>query len=877
MLSTTAITLAFICALSHGVQADILAGAPDTAPDGYSEWISPIIYPSPPTTGQGIWAEAVAKARAFVSDLTLEEKVNITTGVGLTGRCVGNTGTIPRKQFAGFCLEDGPAGVRLTDYNSVFPVGINTAALWDKKLIYERSAAMGVEFRGKGVNIALTPGMNMARAPAAGRNFEYAGGDPYLAGVVAKYSIQGVQDQGVIANAKHFIGNEQEHARGSSLAQAYSMNADDRTLHEVYLWPFAESVEAGVASVMCSYNRINQTYGCENSYMMNGILKGELGFQGFVTTDWAAQTRGIDSALAGVDVDMPGFKLYQGGDFRSPVNESTGFPGEPNPSVARGGWFGANLIDAVNNGTMPESRLTDMVTRIMAAYFKLGQDKGYPAVNFDSRTRADVLDAEGPQVNFHVDVQHNHKKLIREIGAASAVLLKNENDALPLNLDDIRSIGVFGEAAGPSPNGANGCVDRGCFEGTLAIGWGSGTANFPYLIDPYSAILSYATSGDYHTTVEGVLNDTNPDQTEQVAARSQICLVFVGADSGEAYITVEGNMGDRNDLLLWHNGTELVQQVAQNCSNTIVGLQIPSAIDMEAFADHPNVTAIVNFGMAGQEAGNAVVDILFGAVNPSGRLPYTIGKRREDYAADVEYFNTTDLTPSSPISTIPQLDYVEKLNIDYRHFEANGIEPRYAFGHGLSYSTFNYQNLNIVRSSSSGKGHDKRELEGFLAGQLSAREVVDADCGDDTDATKSALYAFNNYQNSSSPALQSGNSTRIVQSIPPRRIKQQPGNLYDEYMEVSFSVYNEGRAGHEVAQLYLSFPESAGEPPKVLRGFERMWMDKGGAAQFHLILRRKDVSVWDTPSQSWYIPEGTFTVHIGASSADIRLTSTFQV
>jgi beta-glucosidase len=124
-------------------------------------------------------------------------------------------------------------------------------------------------------------------------------------------------------------------------------------------------------------------------------------------------------------------------------------------------------------------------------------------------------------------------------------------------------------------------------------------------------------------------------------------------------------MGDRNDLLLWHNGTELVQQVAQNCSNTIVGLQIPSAIDMEAFADHPNVTAIVNFGMAGQEAGNAVVDILFGAVNPSGRLPYTIGKRREDYAADVEYFNTTDLTPSSPISTIPQLDYVEKLNIDY--------------------------------------------------------------------------------------------------------------------------------------------------------------------------------------------------------------------
>ena len=308
-------------------------------------------------------------------------------------------------------------------------------------------------------------------------------------------------------------------------------------------------------------------------------------------------------------------------------------------------------------------------------------------------------------------------------------------------------------------------------------------------------------------------------------------------------------MGDRNDLELWHNGTGLVQNVASQCDNVIVNIQTPDAVNVEAFVDNPNITAIVNWGMAGQEAGNAVVDILFGKVNPSGRLPYTWGKSRDDYPADVQYFNVTDLTPSSPISTIPQITYSEKLNIDYRWFESQGIEPRYAFGYGQSYTTFSYDKLSIKHTT----GRYVRDLESR---------------NNEGGSTSSASQ-----QNDNSGSGVNAN----IASIPERRLKQQPGNLYDSLIAVDFVVYNTGKyAGHEVTQLYLSFPESAGEPPKVLRGFERVYVSKGGNAKVSLKLRRKDISVWDTPSQSWKIPSGEFKVHVGAASNDIRLTGNFS-
>lgn len=230
--------------------------------------------------------------------------------------------------------------------------------------------------------------------------------------------------------------------------------------------------------MMTSYNRLNQTFAAHNSYIVNGLVKGLMDFQGFIMTDWSSQTAGIDSALAGLDMSMPGYKTNGHGNASSPLDPDTGYPGEPDPSKGRAGVWGAHLSDAVRNGTLPEERFTDMAVRIMAAYFKLGQDKDFPEVNLKRPLLAQYSDER-------VSSNHaeRHAKLIRDMGAASTVLLKNSDGALPLRLDKPRNIGIFGADAGRNPDGPNACEDRACFKGTNAMGWGSGTADFPYLVD----------------------------------------------------------------------------------------------------------------------------------------------------------------------------------------------------------------------------------------------------------------------------------------------------------------------------------------------------------------------------------------------------------
>ncbi|KAJ6529216.1 glycoside hydrolase superfamily [Mycena capillaripes] len=599
--------------------ADLTTGIPDAAPAGFEEWVSPVVFPAPPVLGAGDWKSAIAKATTFVAGLTLEEKVNVTTGLDTLGPCLGNTGEIPRIGWKGLCLQDSPLGVRLAEFASAFPAGINAAATWDLDLIKARGTAMGQEHRGKGVNVALGPMTNLGRQAAAGRNWEGFGGDPFLAGAATATTIEGYQSVGVIATVKHYMANEQEHYRGgSSAAQIYSSNIDDRTMHEVYLWPFAEAIKAGVGSVMCSYNKINQTQACQNSKLINGILKEELGFQGFIMSDWAAMINGVQPALAGLDMNMPGFVGY-----------GVGPQSAPDPSKATNSYWGAALVEMVRNGSVPEARLDDMVIRTLGAWYKMGQDRDYPAVSLQ-----------------HADcgVQADHYKLIREIGAASTILLKNTQSALPLKLTvplclSFTGIGIFGSDAGPSPYGPNGCNDRGCNKGTLAMGWGSGTANLPYLIDPLAARTAHVRSIDPTVVIESVLSDSNLARVSAVASLADTCLVFVSADSGEAYITVEGNAGDRNDLNFWHGGEALVAATAAVCANTLVVQHVVGPVLMESWIDHPNVTAVHHAGLPGQESGNALVDVLFSdgpqATNPSGRMPYTIAKARGDYPADI--------------------------------------------------------------------------------------------------------------------------------------------------------------------------------------------------------------------------------------------------
>ncbi|EIW64808.1 beta-glucosidase [Trametes versicolor FP-101664 SS1] len=579
-------------------------------------------------------------AKPVVATLSNADKASLGTGLGLIGGpCIGSTAKVSAiPGWAGLCLQDSPVGVRFVSGNSVFPAEINAAATFNRTLIRARGAAMGAEFRGKGINVALGPMMNLMRAPAAGRNWEGAGGDPFLTGEVAFEMIEGIQSQGVQACAKHLINNEQEHFRMSS-----SSNVDDKTTHELYMHPFLRSVQANVASVMCSYNQVNGTFACENDKVLNGLLKGELGYQGYVMSDWYATHSTAPSANGGLDMTMPGDKFFA--SFSS--------------------YFGDNLVSAVKNGDVTQARLDDMATRILAAWYMMGQDSGYPAVNFNS-----WISFLGSNVN----VQGDHASLIRTIGAQSAVLLKNQGSVLPLSAP--KSLAIVGTGARSAILGPNECSDHSCNDGVLAVGWGSGTASFPYLTAPLDAIQAKAKADGTSVSTWTFSDDVN--LSANAAKGKQAALVFITADSGEAQYTVEGNAGDRNDLQAWHNGDAIVEKVASVNNNTIVVVNSVGPIIMDAWITNPN--------------GNAIVDVLYGAVNPAGRLPFTIAKAEPDYSARVTY------TGSGTV----QIPYSEGLFIDYRHFDQANIAPRFEFGFGLSYTTFSYAALKVSGSTAGG-------------------------------------------------------------------------------------------------------------------------------------------------------------------------------
>ncbi|RPB15449.1 beta-glucosidase-like protein [Morchella conica CCBAS932] len=825
--------------------------------------LSPPYFPSPVTSGAGDWADAYVKARNFVDQLTLLEKVNLTTGTGWgQDHCVGNVGTIPRLNFPSLCLQDSPLGVRMGTYASAFSSGMNVAATWDRGLMYKRGYDMGAEFKGKGANIALGPVAGpLGRHSEGGRNWEGFSVDPWLTGVGMWETVKGMQDAGVIATAKHFIGNEQEHFRQSGesnsfgthepVLQAISSNIDDRTMHEMYLWPFADAVRAGVGAIMCSYQQINNSYGCQNSHLLNGLLKDELKFEGFVMSDWGAHHSGVDSGLAGLDMSMPGDYTFGSGTS----------------------WWGGNLTTAVLNGSFPEWRLDDMATRIMAAYFKVGQDpETYPETNFDSWTTSDYgylhnqVQLGWGLVNKHVNVMGDHHIGIREVGAKSTVLLKNVDGVLPLGGQ--RQIGIFGSDAGESPLGPNGCSDRSCNKGTLAMGWGSGTANFPYLITPLEAIKARAIQDG--TVVQSVLDDYAYAQINSTALQASVCLAFVNSDAGEGYVSVDGNEGDRNNLTLWNNGETLIANVAANCNNTVVIIHAAGTVLVESFVDHPNVTAIIWAGLPGQESGNALVDVLYGAVNPSGKLPFTMAKTREDYGTDILY---------EPNGLIPQENFTEGLFLDYRHFDKASIEPRYEFGFGLSYTTFAYSNLTIKKVSNS----TYTPMTGFTAGIPESNKTL----GSPSDYTfpeglvKASKFIYPYLDNATAiPSDSTYEAPEGAYDTSPQPIPAAGGapggnpSLYDVIYEVSATISNTGsRGGEEVAQLYIS-TGLEDDPVNVLRGFEKVSIPVGQSTTVTMHLNNRDLARWDTVKGDWVVLDIERTVKVGSSSRKLPLSAT---
>jgi beta-glucosidase len=827
-------------------------------------------YPSPWMNPDADgWAEAYAQARDFVSQLTLTEKVNLTTGVGWQGeQCVGQVGAIPRLGLRSLCMHDAPLGIRGSDFNSAFPSGQTAAATWDRGLMYRRGYAMGKEAKGKGINVLLGPVAGpLGRMPAAGRNWEGFAPDPVLTGVGMSETVKGTQDAGVIACAKHFIGNEQENFRQVGEAQGYghnitetlSSNIDDRTMHELYLWPFADAVRAGVGSVMCSYQQVNNSYGCQNSKLMNDLLKNELGFQGFVMSDWQAQHTGAASAVAGLDMSMPGDTSF-----------NTGLS-----------FWGTNLTLAVLNGTVPAYRVDDMAMRIMASVFKVSKTTDFDPINFSFWT----LDTYGPvhwvakqgyqEINSHVDVREDHGKLIREIAAKGTVLLKNSG-ALPLQKP--KFVAVIGEDAGPNPNGPNGCSDRGCDDGTLAMGWGSGTANYPYLVTPDAALQGRALEDG--SRYESILSNYAADATKALVSQDNVtAIVFVNADSGEGYINVDGNMGDRKNLTLWKNGDDLVKNVSGACSNTIVVIHSTGPVLLTEWYESPNITAILWAGLPGQESGNSIADVLYGDVNPAARSPFTWGKTREAYGPDVLY------EPNNG-NGAPQQDFSEGVFIDYRYFDKTNASVIYEFGHGLSYTTFEYSNIRVEKS-------DAGEYKPTTGTTASAPTFgnFSTNLGDylfpkEDFYIYQYIYPYVNTTDAKEASADPHYGQTAEEFLPPHAIDadaqpllrssggNSPGGnrqLYDVIYTITADITNTGAVvGEEVPQLYVAL--GGAENPRVaLRDFDRMRIDPGETKQFTGRLTRRDLSNWDVEVQDWVVSEYQKTAFVGRSSRKLDL------
>ncbi|KAF4943979.1 hypothetical protein FSARC_14805 [Fusarium sarcochroum] len=750
---------------------------------------------------------ALDMAKEFTAQLNLTEKANMITGVqGLgAGGCIGNIRSIPHLNFTGICLLDGPQAINRADLVSIFPSGITVGATWDVDHMHARGRAMAAEFRGKGGHVQLGPVSGpLGRHGLGGRNWEGFSSDPYLAGKAMDATVRGIQEMGVQACSKHYIGNEQETQRSNTFLpngteiMGISSNIDDRTLHEMCLWPFADAVHAGTASIMCSYNRLNQTYTCENPRILDEILRKELGFEGYVVSDWFATHSGRESLEAGLDMNMPG-----------PIDAA----------AIRGTgdsyWGPKNITQMVEKRLVNESRIDTMIHRIMLPYYHLRQDVDFPTV--DPTLTLTLATQQGINLNTvpipqnipSRDVRADHASLIRKIGVDGIVLLKNVNNTLPLKTP--KNIGVFGNDASPPINGIV-FEDTQPFQiGTLDIGGGSGTGRNTYLVSPWEAIMDKAKQ--INARVQYVFNNEvlAADDFRSIYPIPEVCLVFLNTFASESW--------DRTEYEADWNSTLVVENVAQRCNNTVV-VTHSAGINTLPWAKNPNVTAILAAHLPGQESGNSIVDVLWGKVNPSGKLPYTIPAEEKDY--DIPIVNLSASEVTSPGAW--QADFTEGQFIDYRHFDKYGIEPLFEFGFGLSYTNFEIQDTVEVA---------KRVKN------VTAKPNPNADI------------------------IAGGNA-----------------DLWKPILSVKTHVTNTGPVtGATVLQLYLSFPDGApeGTPVKVLRGFEKVNLRAGESRVAIFELLRRDISYWNVLSQTWVIPSGDFKLHIGFSSKDIKTTADVTV
>jgi len=698
------------------------------------------------------------RADLVIAKMTLDEKISLLHGGGwkmvLGGpeappsRSLGGAGFIPGIPRLGIPdLQMADAAVGVTKgavygrYCTGLPSGVSEASSWDPKVAHDYGALIGEELHDQGYNMSLGGGVNLAREPRNGRIFEYKGEDPILAGKLVGAEMKGEQEQGVIGDMKHYALNDQETGRNFADAKI-----DKRSMRESDLLAFEIGVrESGVGAVMCSYNLVNGVYACENNYLLNEVLKRDFGFKGFVVSDWEAAHSATKAALAGLDMEMPGYTYY-----------------------------GSPLKKAVENGEVPMWRLDDMVHRILRTEFAVGL--------FDNPS-----DRQPPDIFKGLEVA-------QRVAEQGSVLLKNANGQLPLDAASIKSIAVIGSHAnvGVLSGAGSAQVDP---PGGNAVPpppgkpWVFGDPVW-FPSSPLKAIRAQAP----HAKVEYNAG-TDPAAAAELAKASDVAIVFVNQPASEGV--------DQSSLSLPGPQDALVSAVAAANPHTLVVIESGGTVTMPWI---DNVSAVLETWFPGIRGAQAIANILFGGVNPSGKLPLTFAKSEADLPHP-QIVNQPPPGPSDMKSMIDgtlkvnsrkfPVDYNEGLKVGYKWYDAEGKTPLFPFGYGLSYTTYAYSDLQVT-----------------------------------------------------------------------------PGHA----PKVTFTLKNTGgRAGAEVAEVYVTLPQAAGEPFKRLVAWDKVQLAAGESQTVTLALDPHYLSIFNPDKDAWELVSGDYQVLVGGSSRDTPLSGTLAV
>jgi beta-glucosidase len=600
-----------------------------------------------------------ARIERLLEELTLDEKIDLVHGTtDPKGEAVGYVPPVERLDIPALRMVDGPLGVRLPDGSSTaFPASISLASTWDPTLAREQGTAMGREVRAHGQNVLLGPGTNLIRAPNCGRNFEYYSEDPQLSAAFAAEVVAGIQSEDVIATVKHYVANNQEKNR-------YDVSADvsERALREIYLPSFRAAVEeADAGSVMTSYNRVNGTHMSDHRRLLTDVLKDEFGFDGFVMSDWYGVESTAGAARAGLDLEMPG----QSAD-KEALAETLDVEVDPDdirfpdtlPDMNEGGFFDEPLREAVESGEIDESVVDEKVHRILGTMDRFGL--------FDDSEDDGALDTP------------EHRDLAREIAVEGTVLLRNDG-ALPLSED--ASLAVLGPNADEAKLGGGGSSEVTPFVETSPVdGLRERAAacrferGVPRITE--SSLFDEFVPDRPLTEDDDEDADADFDAAVDTAAAADCAVVVVQDDNTESK--------DRDDIGFPGRQDELVEAVADAADRTVVVLRSGGPVELPWVDD---VDAVVQTWYPGQADGDALAAVLYGDADPGGRLPVT-------FAPEADY-------PTASEAAFPGVDdvarYDEGVFVGYRHFDRNGVDPTFPFGHGRSYADFEYGEATVKR------------------------------------------------------------------------------------------------------------------------------------------------------------------------------------